>query len=152
MLIKKTKYLTDSQFDQINKLWNTEFPESLINRFDKLLIGIENYNHYILQDEYETIVAWAIYFEKDDEIRFSIIVDHNYQRKGYGKLLIDQLKDDLQEFTGWVIDHNNDRKTNGENYISPLNFYIKNGFEILPDNRIDNNILKAVKIKFTRAK
>jgi GNAT superfamily N-acetyltransferase len=92
-------------------------------------------------------LAWAVDFEKDYEIRFSIIVNRNQQRKGLGNSLIDRLKKDLREFYGWVIDHNDYKKENGEYYHSPLMFYTKQGFEILYDTRIDTDILNAVKIK-----
>src|SRR5690606_24565220 len=93
------------------------------------------------------ILAWAVDFEKDNETRFSIIVNKKHQRKGLGSLLIDRLKKDLGEFYGWVIDHNNDIKENGEFYQTPISFYRNNGFEVLIDERIDSEIIKAVKIK-----
>lgn len=65
-------------------------------------------------------------------------------------MLISLLKQNLNEFYGWVIDHDNDQKYNGEKYLSPLSFYQKLGFEILIDERIDNEVLKAVKIKYSR--
>jgi len=147
MEIIRTKYLTDFQFQQINRLWNEEYPSSLKNRFGSLLDGVENFNHYLIEDENKNILAWAVDFEKDSEIRFSIIVDNKEQGKGLGKSLVGKLKESLGEFYGWVIDHNNDKKENGESYNSPLPFYVKQGFEIVHDQRIDNDILKAVKIK-----
>ncbi len=147
MEIIKTKKLTDSQFQQINQLWNDEYPVKLKDRFGLLLEGATNYSHYLVEDANNNILAWAVDFEKDHEIRFSIIVHRNQQGKGLGKLLIERLKKDLGEFYGWVIDHNDDKKENGENYQSPLMFYTKQGFEVLYDTRINNDILKAVKIK-----
>ncbi len=147
MEIIRTKYLTDFQFQKINRLWNEEFPLNLKNRYGGLLVGVDNFNHYIIEDENKNILAWAVDFEKDSEIRFSIIVDNKEQGKGLGKLLVGRLKENLGEFYGWVIDHNNDKKENGECYLSPLPFYVKLGFEIVHDQRMDNDILKAVKIK-----
>jgi GNAT superfamily N-acetyltransferase len=147
MEIKKTKHLTNNQFQQINQLWNEEYPVNLKDRFGILLDGATNYNHYLIEDENKNILAWAVDFEKDYEIRFSIIVNRNQQRKGLGNSLIDRLKKDLREFYGWVIDHNDYKKENGEYYHSPLMFYTKQGFEILYDTRIDTDILNAVKIK-----
>ncbi len=147
MEIIKTKHLTNVQFDQVNQLWNEEYPLKLKNRFGMLLDGVENYNHYLIENEYKNILAWAVEFEKDNETRFSIIVNKEQQGKGFGSLLIDRLKKDVNEFYGWVIDHNNDKKENGENYQSPLSFYIKQGFEVLENIRIDTDMLKAVKIR-----
>lgn len=150
MKIIKTKLLTEIQFNQINQLWNDEYPEKLKNRFGILPDGVEHYNHYLMEDENGNVMAWAVLFEKDNEIRFSIIVAENYKGKGLGAALMKKLTEENEEFYGWVIDHNNDKKMNGENYQSPLPFYVKLGFEIMPDARIDNDMLKAVKIKWKR--
>ncbi|MFA6261953.1 MAG: GNAT family N-acetyltransferase [Bacteroidia bacterium] len=147
MEIIQTKRLTTLQFQQINQLWNDEYPVNLKDRFGILLDGAENVHHYLIEGEHKDIVAWAVAFEKDKEVRFSIIVHPQQQGKGLGTLLINRLKEDLTDFYGWVIDHNNDKKENGEHYKSPLAFYVKHGFEILRDSRIDNEMLKAVKIR-----
>ena len=136
MEIIKTKNLTAKQFQQINSLWNEEYPLKLKDRFKLLLDGVNDYNHYLVEDKDRNILAWAVDFEKDNEIRFSIIVDKNHQGKGLGVQLIKKLKKDLNEFYGWVIDHNDDKKSNGENYESPLSFYINQGFEVLHNNEL----------------
>jgi len=146
MEIHITKTLIQTQFEQVNKLWNEEYPINLQNRFELLLIDAQNYNHYIIEENNQ-ILAWAVAFEKDDETRFSIIVNKEFQGKGLGSLLIERLKIDLGEFYGWVIDHDNDKKANGDFYRSPLSYYQNMGFEVIEDQRIDNDILKAVKIK-----
>lgn len=146
MEILKAKNIDENQFQQINDLWNEEYPINLKNRFGLLLEGVSNYNHYLIEENNQ-ILAWAVDFEKDNETRFSIIVNKKHQRKGLGSLLIDRLKKDLGEFYGWVIDHNNDIKENGEFYQTPISFYRNNGFEVLIDERIDSEIIKAVKIK-----
>ncbi len=148
MEVTRTKHLTDNQFQQIDKLWDEEYPLKLKGRFGIMLDGVENFSHYLIEDETNHILAWAVEFQKDQEIRFSIVVHSQHQGKGLGKVLINQLKADLGEFYGWVIDHNDDKKENKENYKSPLLFYQKLGFEILHDQRIDSELLKAVKIKW----
>lgn len=147
MEIIKTKLLSESQFQQINQLWNEEYPLQLKDRFEILLHGIDDYHHYLIEDEQKNVIAWAVDFKKDAETRFSIIVHKDYQGKGLGKSLLKRLQRDLGEFYGWVIDHNNDKKENGEYYQSPLMFYVRNGFEVLYDMQIDSEILKAVKIR-----
>jgi hypothetical protein len=146
MKIQKTKSLTDSQFQQINHLWNQEYPLNLKDRFPMLLNDVQNFQHYLLEDENKIILAWAVYFEKDGETRFSIIVDNKYQGLCWGKLFINQLIQDLDHFFGWVIDRDGDLKSNGQPYQSPLGFYQQLGFEILEDQRIDTEMLQAVKI------
>lgn len=147
MEIIKTKTLTNRQFHQINQLWNKEYPVKLKDRFGFLLDGVRKYNHYLIEDVNNNVIAWAVDFEKNNEVRFSIIVDTKQQGKGLGTFLITRLKEDLSDFCGWVVDHDDDKKANGQNYLSPLSFYVKNGFEVLRDIRIDNDVLHAVKIR-----
>lgn len=149
MEITKTKTLTTHQSDQINQLWNDEYPLKLKDRFPILLDGADWYNHYIILDEEQNVIAWAVDFEKEKQIRFSIIVASKHKGKGLGGLLIDKLKEENKEFYGWVIDHNDDLKSNGEHYQTPMPFYLKHGFEILNDIRIDNEMIKAVLIKWS---
>jgi RimJ/RimL family protein N-acetyltransferase len=146
MEIVKIKKLNNHQFQQIHLLWNEEYPIKLKDRFGLLLEGVENYNHYLIEQN-NRIIAWAVDFEKEQETRFSIIVGNDYKGKGLGSLLLKRLKRDLGEFYGWVIDHNNDLKQDGTFYISPLNFYIKNGLEVMPDDRHDTEMIRAVKVK-----
>ena len=148
MKITKTKTLTAHQSGIINQLWNDEYPLKLKDRFPILLDGADWYNHYLVLNEDENVIAWAVDFEKEKQIRFSIIVASKHKGKGLGGLLIDKLKEENKEFYGWVIDHNDDLKSNGEHYQTPMQFYLKHGFEILNDIRIDNEMIKAVLIKW----
>ena len=144
MEIIKTKSLTLIQSEQINALWNSEYPVKLKDRFSILLEGTAWYNHFFIEDANRSIIAWAVIFEHTEQIRFSIIVSQHHQGKGLGKLLLDKLKSQYNEFYGWVIDHNDDLKSNGTNYISPLPFYIKQGFEMNPNKRIASEMIQAV--------
>lgn len=146
--IHKTKVLTTKQFKQINQLWNEEYPKNLKDRFPILLEGVNNYNHYIIDDPNKNVIAWAVDFEKDKQVRFSIIVSSINKGKGFGGKLIAKLKEENEEFYGWVIDHNNDLKLNGSPYQTPMPFYLKHNFEILNDSRIDTEMIKAVLIKW----
>lgn len=152
MKIVKTKTLTAQQTLCIDKMWNEEYPLKLKDRFPILLDGVVNYNHYIIENDKQEIVAWAVDFEKEGQIRFSIIVTSSQKGKGLGAQLIDALKADHNEFYGWVIDHNDDVKENGEAYLTPMPFYLKHGFEILQDERIDTEMIRAVKIKWKEPK
>ena len=150
MNIVKTQILNHAQFEQINRLWDEEYPRTLKGRFKNLLDGVEYFNHYLIESDDKVILAWAVEFKKDSEIRFSIIVDNRSQGKGFGKQLVEKLKENLDDFHGWVIDHDTALKENGDLYRSPLSFYQKLGFQILSDQRIDNETLKAVKIRWNR--
>jgi GNAT superfamily N-acetyltransferase len=148
MNIISSKIISEQQSEQINTLWNAEYPTKLKDRFPILLEGTNWHNHYIIEDAHQHVIAWAVDFEKEQQVRFSIIVSSNHKGKGLGSRLIEELKAKNQEFYGWVIDHNDDVKADGEQYITPMPFYIKHGFEILHDKTIDNEMIKAVLIKW----
>ncbi|MBK9727039.1 MAG: GNAT family N-acetyltransferase [Saprospiraceae bacterium] len=120
------------------------------DRFPILLDGAVNYNHYIIEDAEQNVLGWAVDFEKESEIRFSIIVDSKHKEIGLGSLLVEKLKSENDLFFGWVIDHDNDLKCSGELYQTPLPFYLKHGFEILHDVRIESEMIRAVKIKWIK--
>jgi hypothetical protein len=144
--------LSETQFDQINELWNNEYPIKLKDRFVLLLEGSEAQQHFLIEDDEQKVIAWAVLFDMDTETRFSIIVANEYKVKGLGSKLIEHLKFAKNNFNAWVIDHNNDLKSNGAYYQSPLPFYLKHDFEILHHIRIDNEMIKAVKIKWQKNK
>jgi GNAT superfamily N-acetyltransferase len=146
--IIKTKELSNSQVEQIDRAWNDEYPVKLNNRFALLLSDATSYMHYIIENEKQEIIAWSVMFEKEDEHRFSILVIKKHQGQGLGKQLIDAFKKDYPIFYGWVIDHDNDVKANGEKYVSPLPFYLQLGFTILKEQRIDTEMISAVKVGF----
>jgi GNAT superfamily N-acetyltransferase len=146
--IIQTKELSNSQVEQIDRAWNDEYPIKLNNRFGILLNDAKSYMHYIIENEKQEVIAWGVMFEKEDERRFSILVVNKYKGQGLGKQLIDAFKNDYPIFYGWVIDHDNDVKANGEKYVSPLPFYLQLGFTILKEQRIDTEVLAAVKVKF----
>ena len=60
--------------------------------------------------------------------------------------MINEIKKNNTNLKGWVIDQENEVKQNEEIYKSPIPFYIKNGFEVLPDIRIENEKMSGVKI------
>jgi GNAT superfamily N-acetyltransferase len=146
--IIQTKELSNSQVEQIDRAWNDEYPIKLNNRFGILLNDAKSYMHYIIENEKQEVIAWGVMFEKEDERRFSILVVNKYKGQGLGKKLIEAFKKDYPIFYGWVIDHDNDVKANGEKYVSPLPFYLQLGFTILKEQRIDTEMISAVKVKF----
>lgn len=85
---------------------------------------------------------------REGEDWFAIILDHQIQGKGNGSLLINELKKNNSSLNGWVIDQENEAKHNKEFYKSPMPFYIKNGFTILTEIRIENEKMSGVKINW----
>jgi GNAT superfamily N-acetyltransferase len=150
MKISRTKILDETIHREINEFWDSEYPVRLNGRYLTLLDGVENFEHILIRDENGKLMAWTVWFEKEGEIRFSIIVDPRTSGQGLGTILLNELKKELDEFYGWVIDIEGDPKKDGSCYTSPLNFYRKNGFEVLDDVRIDNDIINAVKIRWKK--
>lgn len=152
------KIITNNRLDleqkrQILQLWNNEYPEKLayknLEGFENYLEKLHNVNHFLLTDN-EEIHGWAITFMRDSEIWFAIILSGNIHGEGWGTKMLNELKRNKTELNGWVIDHNNDKKINGEFYKSPLEFYLKNEFKVLSDVRLELEIMSAVKIKWTK--
>ncbi len=56
----KTTILTSIQAKQIDSLWNEEFPSQLQGRFCSVLEGVDYFAHYLIQDELENVVSWAV--------------------------------------------------------------------------------------------
>jgi GNAT superfamily N-acetyltransferase len=102
--------------------------------------------HYLLQNESDEIHGWAITFARENETWFAIIINSKIQNQGFGKQLLNHLKSIEKKLSGWVIDHNNDFKFDGIVYVSPLKFYLKNGFSICNEIRIETEKISAVKI------
>jgi hypothetical protein len=148
MRVIHTEQLSKNQYQQIDFLWNKEYPKNLMNRFSMLLADAKHYRHFILEKEQNIIVGWAVLFDTENETRFSILVAESYKRKGLGCQLIGELKKACSSFYGWVIDHNNDMKDDGSIYHSPLPFYVKLNFQVLHDQRLETPIISAVKVKW----
>lgn len=152
-IIKQTE-LNDKQKEQIFELWNNEYPEKLaynsIEKFENYLNKLTEQKHYLLLDENNEISGWATTFTRESEKWFAIIISEKLHGKGIGTKILNKLKNDENTLNGWVIDHNLDKKSDGNIYQSPLGFYQKNGFEILSQIRLELEIMSAVKIKWTK--
>lgn len=98
----------------------------------------------------EKINAWAFTFLREEENWFAVILNSQIQRKGNGSLLINELKKNNANLNGWVIDHENEVKQNAAFYKSPIPFYIKNGFTILTEIRIETEKMSGVRINWKR--
>lgn len=150
MQIHSLSFLSKQQQNEIHDLWNQEYPLNLKDRFSILLSDTEDHRHYFIENDLGEIIAWAVDFLSQEERRFSIIVSSREKGKGLGALLINKLKEENDVIFGWVIDHNKDLKSTGEHYQTPMPFYLKHGFEILSEQRLETEIISAVKIKWER--
>ena len=77
-------------------------------------------------------------------------MDSRAQKKGIGKLILNTVKETEDELNGWVIDGAGNLKLDGSEYLSPIEFYKKNGFEILENARLESEKMSAVKIKWKK--
>ncbi|ESU28770.1 hypothetical protein FLJC2902T_13660 [Flavobacterium limnosediminis JC2902] len=146
--------LTEEQKLQLFDLWNEEYPVKLnypsLSDFENYLDKLDNKTHFLLTDENQQILGWALLFERENEIWFAIIIDASLQGKGFGSKLLERLKSKTDTLNGWVIDHNNDKKNDGSAYKSPINFYIRNQFKTNNTIRLELDIISAVKIEWTK--
>ena len=154
MEIIHTINLTIEQKEKILGLWNQEYPEKLkhheLSDFENYLNDLTDQEHFLLTDDSNRISGWSFIFVRDYEKWFAMILDKSIHRLGYGTLLLNKLKEKEVKLSGWVIDHARDKKQNGEYYISPLDFYLKNDFVISPHIRLELNKISAVKIEWTK--
>ena len=136
-------------------MWNNEYPVNLafdtIADMDNYLNTLSGLTYYLLKDERMQIQGWAMTFNARVETWFAITISKNNQGQGKGTSLLSKLKSDNELLNGWVIDHDKDRKRNGEIYQSPLQFYEKNGFKVFPEYRLELPILSAVKISWSKS-
>lgn len=56
----------------------------------------------------------------------------------------------IKAVNGWAVDHHSEVKRNREKYVSPIDFYIKNGFLADQDVRIENDKISVVKITWKK--
>lgn len=148
MDIVRTENLTPKQFEELDVLWNTEYPRQLKGRLALLLENNTKTIHYFGLDESGKIIAWSVLFEKEQDLRFSILVSRKHQKQGLGSILLTEMKKENLAFSGWVIDHDSDLRSDGSNYLSPLNFYLKNGLSIDESCRLNNEMIKAVLVRY----
>lgn len=154
MNIVKTRVLTLEQREEVLKLWNSEYPEKLVytelSEFENYLDGLFDLKHLLLTDDLNQLMGWAFTFEREDENWFGIIINSKMHHKGFGTLLLNELKNESPVLNGWVIDHQNDVKQNKEIYLSPIEFYLKNDFSVCKNIRFENDKMNAVKIRWER--
>lgn len=152
MRILRKEILSEEEKEVLRELWNNEYPARLHLKtsedFELYLNGLSNTKHYLLLDESNEIIGWTFTFLREGEDWFAIILNSKIQGRGNGSLLINEIKNRNNSLNGWVVDHENEIKENGDFYKSPMPFYIKNGFTIITETRIENEKMSAVKINW----
>lgn len=149
MTILRTLHLTENWKDQIFDIWNSVYPKNLnyksLKDFQDYLNKLKNPSHILILDEMNIVHGWYVDFDRDNERWFVILLGLEIQNHGYGQQILKLAKTKNIQLSGWVIDHNNYLKKDGNSYTSPIQFYKRNGFEI-SDERLQNDLISAVKV------
>lgn len=156
--IRKQETLSPDEHEQVRRIWNDEYPESLhletARNFDTYLEKLTERLHYLVVEK-DRVVGWAMTFRRDTDEHavssgqmprwFAMILDSSIHRTGTGSRLLDELKRDNDRLLGWAIDHDTAVKKDGSFYPSPLGFYAKNGF-VKEEVRLEIPTMSAVRI------
>jgi len=152
MNITITKQLNPFEKNELMALWNAVYPENLyyhkLEDLDHYFDGLKGIQHYLIKDAAFKIIAWAFTFYREEANWFAILIDQAFQKKGIGSELLSALKKDNTMLYGWVIDEPSYYLKNGENYLTPLPFYLKNNFVICAGIRLETDKISAIKIEW----
>ncbi len=150
MDLYNTTTLTEKQKQEIIALWNTEYPIKLalasLHAFNEYLHTLSDKQHLLLVDLEDRVKGWLVYFKRDQEPCFAMLLDASLQGQGWGSKFLNRAKANHSELNGWVIDNNKTLKKNGQPYKSPIGFYRKNGFAIREDVKFDNKGIQGIKV------
>ncbi|MBO6516888.1 MAG: GNAT family N-acetyltransferase [Bacteroidia bacterium] len=150
---KYEEKLTADRREQVLKLWNKEYPQQLsykeIQDFDAYLSKLDDKQHLLaIMDDY--LCGWMMCFTRNTERWFAMIVDRSYQGMTIGTRLMKLAKQKESVLNGWVIDNSTYLRADETPYVSPLSFYLKNGFIALPNTRLELPHLSALKITWKK--
>jgi GNAT superfamily N-acetyltransferase len=152
--IKEFTFLDPEQKTAVFNLWNHEYPKNIcyqsLAEFEGYLQKLQEPRHYLLLDTAKKITGWGFDFIRDEEKWFAIIIKRQFQRKGYGGMLLERIRQNNDRLSGWVIDHNNYVRADGEKYTTPIRFYQQRKFRICPEIRLGLELISAVKIEWTK--
>ncbi len=153
MTYVETQTLTSEEKQAVFELWNNEYPKNLgytsLAEFDSYLDNLEEKHHVLVKDK-QQIIGWYAHFIRNNEIWFAMILNSCIHGKGIGSHLLKMAKKRNLQLNGWVIDHKLNLKANGSIYRSPLEFYMKNGFQLIPEVRLESPLISAVKISWSK--
>ncbi|MFC5047399.1 GNAT family N-acetyltransferase [Aquimarina hainanensis] len=149
--IQETSSLHSIHKKEIYQLWNKEYPKQLayadMSDFDTYLNSLIDPIYRLLIDK-DRIKGWYTDFIREEKRWFVMIIDTSLHGKGYGRKLLQLAQNNRLELNGWAIDHDEDKKQDGSPYRSPITFYQKNGFIVIPNIRLRSDLINAVKVQW----
>lgn len=155
MTFHSSDSMTEKEKREVFSLWNNEFPSNLKKEtmvdFQKFFDDVEEHHFIMAKDDYGKLAGWFFIFLREGAKWFSILIDASFHGQGLGSELIKRAKKVEPELNGWVVDRPDELKNDGSPYPSPIPFYIKNGFEVLPD-RLEKEDISAVKVRWRMTK
>jgi RimJ/RimL family protein N-acetyltransferase len=144
--------LTPTQKETVRKIWNSSYPESLTlsapEDFDRYLKPLEQQRHYLVKLLSNELVGWGMTFEPENAVWFAMLLNDALRGKGMGTVLLKRMQADQPQLSGWVIDHDHALKADGNPYLSPVEFYLKNAFKIESETRLELPTISAVCIRY----
>ncbi len=146
--------LSSQQLSQLTELWNQEYPAQLQHR-DPL--SLKSYLHtlphpeHILLLENGVICGWLFTFDREEDRWFGMMVRREQQGKGLGRQLLEEAMKREPHLNGWAVDVAGYQKADGSAYSSPLPFYLRMGFKVIPGERFETEALSTVKIVWSRS-
>lgn len=149
-MIIHTQVLNQQQQFELLKCWNEVYPLNL--KFDDLgkmkiyFDGLQKLEYFLLIDSSIPATAFSFRFIRDEELWLAMLIPPSMQGKGYGSILIEELTENINSISAWVVDHERDVKADGSPYISPLLFYLKERFEIQEGVRLETDTISAAKL------
>ncbi len=149
-MIIHTQVLNQQQQFELLKCWNEVYPLNL--KFDDLgkmkiyFDGLQKLEYFLLIDSSIPATAFSFRFIRDEELWLAMLIPPAMQGKGYGSILIEELTENINSISAWVVDHERDVKADGSPYISPLLFYLKERFEIQEGVRLETDTISAAKL------
>lgn len=151
--IRKIYTLQKDEIWALFRLWNTSYPKSVaydsVEKIQEYLMGLEQPEHLLLETVEGEIQGWYFEFTRDNDRWFGIIIADTLQGSGWGKKLMQLAQESATTLCGWVIDHDHELRSDGSAYLSPLQFYLKLGFE-LQEERLENGPISCAKITWRR--
>lgn len=139
---------------QLFELWNKEYPEALqfksYPNFKTYLDGLVKLRHFIIKNEENAIIGWFFCFERKNDNWFGLLVHHQFQNQGLGKKLIKKAQSVYNKINAWIVKDNIYKMHNGKTYKSPLNFYLKYGFKVVPNKYRKTDKISTIKIQWNK--